>query len=155
MSRSRARNTPTKPQHSPGGAHGQGTVIAHQETKFHHGPLPSPEVLRDYDLMIPGSAERIIQMAERQAEHRQELELTSLNADIEARDNQLAAEQARVSGIIWNERIGQILGWTVAAACVGGAVLGMVRGASPITIGLFLSLPVAGMIKALRSGNHK
>ena len=38
------------------------------------GPLPLPEHLEKYESINPGTAERIIAMAERQAAHRQELE---------------------------------------------------------------------------------
>jgi uncharacterized membrane protein len=38
------------------------------------GPLPPPEILIKYNEAVPGGAERIIAMAERQSEHRQELE---------------------------------------------------------------------------------
>lgn len=38
------------------------------------GPLPKPEDLEKYNNIVPGSAERILSMAERQAMHRQELE---------------------------------------------------------------------------------
>lgn len=34
------------------------------------GPLPPPEVLRGYNDVLPGAAERIFTMAEAQAEHR-------------------------------------------------------------------------------------
>ncbi len=38
------------------------------------GPLPPPEMLARYDEIIPGSAERILTMAESQSLHRRELE---------------------------------------------------------------------------------
>ena len=38
------------------------------------GPLPPPSVLRQYDEVAPNAAERILQMAERQAELRNDLE---------------------------------------------------------------------------------
>jgi uncharacterized membrane protein len=38
------------------------------------GPLPHPDILRQYDEIIEGGAERIIKMAESQSAHRQELE---------------------------------------------------------------------------------
>ena len=38
------------------------------------GPIPSPETLSQYDKIVPGSANRIIQMAEAQADHRRKLE---------------------------------------------------------------------------------
>jgi len=34
------------------------------------GPLPHPSVLAGYDDVVPGSAERILRMAEKQLEHR-------------------------------------------------------------------------------------
>lgn len=38
------------------------------------GPLPPPETLKAYDIVEPGLARRIFDLAERQAEHRMELE---------------------------------------------------------------------------------
>ncbi len=38
------------------------------------GPLPPPEVLEGYARLVPSAPERILQMAERQATHRQEIE---------------------------------------------------------------------------------
>ena len=44
------------------------------QLSYWSGPTPSPDVLREYDDIVPGSAERIIAMAERQSEHRRALE---------------------------------------------------------------------------------
>jgi uncharacterized membrane protein len=38
------------------------------------GPLPPPAILKGYDEVVSGCAERMLAMAERQAAHRQELE---------------------------------------------------------------------------------
>ncbi|MDP8929869.1 MAG: DUF2335 domain-containing protein [Actinomycetota bacterium] len=38
------------------------------------GPLPHPSILQRFEEVLPGSAERIFQMAEEQAQHRQDLE---------------------------------------------------------------------------------
>jgi uncharacterized membrane protein len=38
------------------------------------GPLPPPSQLREYEDVLPGAADRIIRMAETQAEHRQDIE---------------------------------------------------------------------------------
>ena len=37
---------------------------------YFRGPLPPPTLLRQYDDIAPNAAERILRMAERQAEHR-------------------------------------------------------------------------------------
>ena len=38
------------------------------------GPLPPPETLQSYNLILPGLADRIVRMAEGQSGHRQKLE---------------------------------------------------------------------------------
>lgn len=63
-------------------APGRGEIreIVHQtitETAW-AGPLPRPEDLAKYDHVVPGSAQRIIAMAERQAAHRQHLEVIAV-----------------------------------------------------------------------------
>jgi uncharacterized membrane protein len=40
----------------------------------HSGPLPHPSILRGYEDIQPGFADRVIAMAEKQQEHRMELE---------------------------------------------------------------------------------
>ena len=45
------------------------------------GTLPSPEALRRYDELIPGSAERIFLLAEDQTRQRYELERAQIEAD--------------------------------------------------------------------------
>jgi len=44
------------------------------EAEFFEGPLPPPQVLAEYDRICPGSASRILAMAESQSQHRRELE---------------------------------------------------------------------------------
>lgn len=46
------------------------------------GPLPPPQILEDYNRIVPGSANRIIAMAERQADHRRRLESQVISSDI-------------------------------------------------------------------------
>jgi uncharacterized membrane protein len=43
------------------------------------GPLPPPSMLRGYDAVIPGAAERILSLAEREATHRHWLDRTYVN----------------------------------------------------------------------------
>ena len=38
------------------------------------GPIPHPNILRQFEEVIPGSAERILKMAEKEQEHRHEFE---------------------------------------------------------------------------------
>ena len=52
------------------------TIVASQHTFV--GPLPHPEILHGYEQVLTGAAERIIQLTENQAAHRQNLERKSL-----------------------------------------------------------------------------
>ncbi|MGI6241890.1 MAG: DUF2335 domain-containing protein [Candidatus Omnitrophota bacterium] len=46
------------------------------------GPIPPPDMLAQYNGVVPGAAERILKMAEEQSAHRQYLEKTVVNSDI-------------------------------------------------------------------------
>ena len=49
--------------------------IQHVQVQQHYsGPLPQPEALAQYDKIVPGAAERIIKMAEKEMEHRHGIE---------------------------------------------------------------------------------
>jgi len=46
------------------------------------GPIPPPEFLARYDAVLPGLADRIVRMAENQANHRHSLESLAIKAEI-------------------------------------------------------------------------
>lgn len=52
--------------------------------EFFSGPLPPPEKLEHYDRIVPGLAERIVGLTERQSAHRQQLERENLHENIRA-----------------------------------------------------------------------
>lgn len=43
-------------------------------SQTYSGPLPSPEDIKKYEEILPGSAERFLKMVEKQADHRMSLE---------------------------------------------------------------------------------
>lgn len=47
----------------------------------YEGPLPPPAMLERYEEVIPGSANRILEMAEKQTEHRINIEKTAVGGD--------------------------------------------------------------------------
>ena len=47
------------------------------------GPLPSPDILQSYENAFPGSAERIISMAEAQSDHRRAMERMAAQTSVE------------------------------------------------------------------------
>ena len=46
------------------------TKIIKQQTELYSGPIPSPEILIKFEDAIPGAANRIITMAEKEQTHR-------------------------------------------------------------------------------------
>lgn len=74
------------PPHAPTGApasHPVGSVTVRQEqVSLHTGPLPAPEDLAHYEAVIPGLADRIVTLAEKQAEHRMFLERYAIVSEV-------------------------------------------------------------------------
>ncbi|MFE1574143.1 DUF2335 domain-containing protein [Comamonas odontotermitis] len=134
---------------------GATSTVTRQVTTAHSGPLPAPETLAGYDQVLPGAAERILCMAEKQQESRIVLEEAQLNADINHR-NEMVANQRRVhTGAFISDYIGQALGFLVAAASLGFAAYAGIVKDNWVVAGLFLSLPVVGMIQAVRGMKSK
>lgn len=117
------------------------------------GPLPAPEELLAYNQLIPGSAERIIAMAEREQAVRHNLEDMAQRADIRHRDEVLKAQRDNARGIFVSDGLGQVLGWVLATVCAGLAAYTALQGVHPAIPIAFLTLPIASVIRALRSRN--
>ena len=87
------------------------------------GPLPPPEVLEGYARLVSSAPERILQMAERQAAHRQEIE-------------------RRNSRRPW---LGILTGSLIALALLGLAGYALYLG-EPLVGGLLGGVDVAGLV---------
>ena len=59
---------------------GRGVRVSAARHELHQGPLPHPDILRLYDSVVPGLAERIVKMAEREQAHRHEMDLRLLRS---------------------------------------------------------------------------
>lgn len=91
------------------------------------GPLPTPDVLKEYDVALPGAAERIMIMAEKEQEHRHNFDNKCRETD--SRDSLLGIVFALILG----------LGTLVAGVFIAlkipsatGAISGTVMGISGI-----------------------
>ena len=115
------------------------------------GPLPTPEELFHYQQLIPGSADRIIAMAEREQAHRMNIEDMQSRSDIRHRDELVAAQRQNAAGVFRSDMAGQILGAAVALTATGGAIYTAMIGAPALVSIALVSLPVAAIIKALRA----
>ena len=61
-----------------------GPRIVGLATQGFSGPIPHPEILKGYETICPGAAERIIKMAELEQGHRHGIESKGLKAQIQA-----------------------------------------------------------------------
>jgi uncharacterized membrane protein len=78
--------------------------VATRVSSVFSGPLPPPEILQKYDVVLPGAAERILKMAESQHRHRQELEKKVIDADT------------------LSQTAGMVLGFVIAMTAIGGGI---------------------------------
>ena len=93
--------------------HKENGVVVHQSMmQSFSGPLPPPEILKKFDEVVPGAAERIIKMAEEQSTHRKDLEKKVIESDI-ARSK-------------W----GQVLGFAIAIAGLAASTLIAIYGSA-------------------------
>lgn len=85
------------------------------------GPLPPPDMLEAYERILPGAAKRIFDRLERQVEHRHWAEKAKLQADIAA------------------QRKGQVFGFLIAMAGLGGGFALIWNGSSGVGLALFIA----------------
>ena len=71
-----SNQNPRPPEGTPANS-SRGSSLVHQHTEISFsGPLPPPNVLEGFERVLPGAAERIFVMAEKQLDHRMALEKT-------------------------------------------------------------------------------
>lgn len=128
----------------------QQLTVQQRQIKTHSGPIPDPETLAAYDAILPGAAERILGMAERQQISRIENEQHQLAADIKHREDVVAVQKAANLGTLISDYMGQLFGFVLAASCVAGAVYAGFVQKDPWLAAVFISLPAVGIIRAVR-----
>lgn len=99
-----------------------------QKAEFRQAPLPHPSELERYEAILPGAAERIVAMAERQALHRQALERKVIDSD--ARHALIGTVFGLVIGLFGLSVAGYCIytGHDTAGAVIGGATLASMVG---------------------------
>jgi uncharacterized membrane protein len=98
----------------PKSAQGLMTAAVRQEFS---GPMPPPSLLRHYEEICPGSADRMLRMAEQEAEHRRKTESAIVNAQIEHFNKQFS-----------ESRRGQICALIITLAALAGGVYSAIQG---------------------------
>lgn len=115
-------------------AENRGAVVAafYQSVEFHRGPLPRPEDFGKYEKVLGGSANRIITMAEKEQNHRHNMESTIIGGE-----TGYAARGQYIAGIIFVLLIAA--GFYVIAIKGNNVGGGIILGATTLTaVGAFL-----------------
>lgn len=107
----------------------QQQVISIIQAQHWSGPIPSPDALEKYEKVIPGSANRLLQLAEKEQAHRHSMDRESLST--KARD----------------VRRGQYLGAGIGVLAVGGAI--GIASVAPVVAVALVGVPVASIINAI------
>ena len=71
---------PAPPRVDPGLAGRQTTVVA-ETWSYRSGPLPEAAELARYDAVVPGAADRLLSMAEREQAHRHGVQITVVSGE--------------------------------------------------------------------------
>ena len=98
-------------------------VTTHSVTKHHQGPLPTPEDIALYNQHIPNGADRIMVMAEKQADCRREMErsiVTSQNS--QSARGQLFGLLIGIFGIVAGAIV-TLMGHDVVGGGIAGATV--------------------------------
>ena len=93
-----------------------GSVVEASAASF-RGPLPPPGFMKGYEETLPGSADRILRLAEQEASHRQQVERESLSITASA-----------VKDDAFRSRLGLFLGAFVAIVFVVIALVMVLAG---------------------------
>ncbi len=111
-------------QHNPTASPLEGTQgisygVEVREYEAHSGPLPSPDVLKAYDDIVPGAAERIIRMAEKQLDHN------------------IGYDQATLKCVNNSEKRGQWFGFILTIILIGAGVWATLEGQIAVACVIF------------------
>ena len=101
------------------------------------GPLPSPDALVRYNDAVPGAAERIISMAEKEMEHRHKREDAIIEQDKRAMDKEWAlALISTILGFVCVLVLAALVGYALYIG-TDNVALGAAIGAIAAVAGLF------------------
>ncbi|MFA4845959.1 MAG: DUF2335 domain-containing protein [Patescibacteria group bacterium] len=102
--------------------HSNQNVASVQREEF-SGPIPPPSLFRQYDQIVPGAAERLLQMAEKQATHRIQLESLVIASDVRKSERgQNFGFCIAVFGLVCAFILG-LVGREIVAGVIGGGTL--------------------------------
>ncbi|MDT7514691.1 DUF2335 domain-containing protein [Rhodoferax mekongensis] len=122
-------------------------TIATQSTQLYQGPIPHPNVLAGFDDLVPGTAQRLIDLAVNESEHRRNMERLAISANIENQSRNIAIAEYQSKAVVISDAVSQVLGASVTLACVAGAVYLAIHD-QPGIAALLCAVPTGALIQA-------
>jgi uncharacterized membrane protein len=122
-----------------------------EQVEQYSGPIPHPSIVERYERTLPGSADRILSMAEAQQ---------IANIEYERQDQQIRVrvDMTTIQGLIWNVRLGMFLvvGLALAIVLIGMRIMELGHSAEgfAVIVGAACGIGVAYM-KSLGRGKDR
>lgn len=107
------------------------------------GPIPPPALLEGYESILPGAAERILALAEREAAHRHEIEKQVTDANIRL-----------AKGEHYQVYLGQGLAFLLALVFISGGVF-LIHGGKSIVGSFFSAAALIAIVAAFLKKSGK
>ncbi len=127
-------------------------IIAFQleirQVERYSGILPHPSIVERYEAALPGSADRILTLAE-------ELQAADILQEQQNAKASHSFNMALIRGVIWNERLGMILLVGLALALVMLGVRIMETGHSGEGFALIVGAACGVLVAYVRSGSRR
>lgn len=119
-----------------------------EHTMLFMGPIPPPSVLKEYEQLLPGAANRILEMAENQVKHRHEIENKQINIEISQNQSNIELAKKEMS----ERKRGQLCAFTITLSTLFcGAVLSYLN--KPLAGTLFGGAGLASVLLVFYSKN--
>lgn len=133
MSRNRRNTPPSKSNQRLASQRPASVTIQGQQ---YSGPVPPPEILHGFEQIVPGSAERILVMAEENGKHQREMENKAL--------------QVAFRTVLIGQVFGLVIGVLAFITCIVALYLGSEKTA--MTIG---GVTITGLVAVFVTGRFK
>ena len=118
-------------------------VFAKQEV--YQGPVPHPDLLQRYDKIVPGAAERLIALAEKEQAHRHSLDL----AEQRSNERLITISELESKDNLGSAKKGQFWGIAITVACILFALATALLDKPWQVSVAFLAVPTASLVNAL------
>lgn len=129
-------------------------VTTTQSVQSYEGPIPHPDLLRKFDELLPGTAERLINLAVAESEHRRSLELIAMNANVSAQSRNVAISEKSSRNVFISDTLAQVLGASVSLVCAIGAIYLALHEQQGIALAL-AAIPAAALAESIYSRRSK